>query len=190
MSADSLDAIAVGKGPGSYTGLRVGVSTAKGLCMALHKPLLAFGSLEALAWQVRDLAQHLKADICPLIDARRMEVYCARYDASGRELNPPQAEILSPDAFVAWQSERRLLLPGDGAAKAASLFADTDQVWVMPEIQASAAYLGPRLMAAWQAGETEDLVSFEPYYLKDFVATRPRSLLQQIGRPDGTTPGD
>ncbi|MEM7039637.1 MAG: tRNA (adenosine(37)-N6)-threonylcarbamoyltransferase complex dimerization subunit type 1 TsaB [Bacteroidota bacterium] len=167
-----LAAIAVAKGPGSYTGLRVGVSTAKGLCMALEKPLMSVGSLEAIALSISDFAQALDARICPMIDARRMEVFCALYDAQGYEIRPPEAKIIEDGAFAADLEAGKVIFAGDGAAKCRELLADHPNAVFLDQRLSTAAGLGPRLWEDFQNGVEENLVTFEPYYLKDFVATK------------------
>ncbi|MEL7532898.1 MAG: tRNA (adenosine(37)-N6)-threonylcarbamoyltransferase complex dimerization subunit type 1 TsaB [Bacteroidota bacterium] len=172
LSPADLDAIAVSKGPGSYTGLRVGVSTAKGLCMALDKPLLSFGSLEALAWQAKGLASELDAWVCPMIDARRMEVYAGFWDAQMQPQLDVKAQILEAGVFDDFLAERRIIFLGDGAAKSRPLLSQHPNALILDQQLSSATHIGPLLMQKWEAKDFEDLVSFEPFYLKDFVATK------------------
>ena len=174
LTTADLSAIGVGKGPGSYTGLRVGVSTAKGLCMALDKPLLSFGSLEALAWQVKETAAALDAWICPMIDARRMEVYCAFYDADINEQRPIKAQILEADTFQDILEERKVIFLGDGSAKSKAVFGEHPNAIILSEQLSSAASVGTVLHQKFLSEDFEDLVRFEPFYLKDFVATKPK----------------
>jgi tRNA threonylcarbamoyladenosine biosynthesis protein TsaB len=172
-----LDAIAVAKGPGSYTGLRVGVSTAKGLCMALDKPLLSMGSLEGLAAQVSGLADQLDAWICPMIDARRMEVYCAMYDGGMVKKTDVQARIIEPDAFQEVLNERNVIFVGDGVSKCVEIFRTHPNAILLPDLLSSASGMGKTIFQQYQAGTFEDLVTFEPFYLKDFRATIPKNPL-------------
>jgi tRNA threonylcarbamoyladenosine biosynthesis protein TsaB len=174
IAPTQLEAIAVGKGPGSYTGLRVGVSTAKGLCMALDKPLLSFGSLEALAWQVKELATELEAWICPLIDARRMEVYAAFFDAGLDPQSAIKAVILENGVFEEVLAERRVIFLGDGVAKAKELLGASPHAIVLSESLSRASSVGKLLHQKYGQQAFEDLVTFEPFYLKDFVATKSR----------------
>ena len=172
-----LAAIAVAAGPGSYTGLRVGVSAAKGLAMALDVPLLAVGSLEALAWSVLDLAQRLDAWICPMIDARRMEVFCAMYDTNGLEIRATEAKIIEADAFAQDLAQKSILFLGDGAAKCREILAESPQAIVLENRLSSASSMGHVAWQKFQTGQFEDLVTFEPFYLKNFVATKPKNKL-------------
>ncbi len=173
-----LDAVAVGRGPGSYTGLRIGVSFAKGLCYGLGIPLLSADSLESLAAAaVAGLREgRLKADgwegalLCPMIDARRMEVYDELFDASLNRLRGPQAEIIGPDSFREYtESGRRMLLFGSGAEKCGEILS-SPLIERIP-VTASATGMCADAEAALLAGETEDTAYFEPFYLKDFVIT-------------------
>lgn len=172
VKPSALAAIAVAKGPGSYTGLRVGVSTAKGLCMALDKPLLSIGSLEGLAWQVRELAAQLDAWICPMIDARRMEVYCEVFDAQLNTQQAVQPLIVDESAFESLLSTRKVIFLGDGAAKCAPVIGHSPNAIFLTEQLSSAASMGTRLFQLYEEQAFEDLVTFEPFYLKDFVATK------------------
>lgn len=166
-----LSAVAVAKGPGSYTGLRVGVSVAKGLCMALDIPLLSVGSLEALAMSVTDFAHSIQAWICPMIDARRMEVFTQLFDTQGHAQAEAEAKIMEDDAFADLLAQRKVIFVGDGAEKCRALFAGNANAIVLGARLSSAAYMGAVAHRRLLAGEVEDLVTFEPFYLKEFVAT-------------------
>jgi tRNA threonylcarbamoyladenosine biosynthesis protein TsaB len=175
LSLAELDAVAVAKGPGSYTGLRVGVSTAKGLCFALDKPLIAINTLEAMVQQIR----HWVAPdtlLCPMIDARRMEVYCLLSDAQGRELLPTQALVVQPDSFDTWLAQGPVVFFGDGAAKCQALLSHQPNARVITQVIApSARTVGILATQAFREEHFENVASFEPYYLKDFVGTSSRS---------------
>ena len=170
-----LDAIAVAQGPGSYTGLRVGVSTAKGLCFALDKPLIAINTLEAMVRQVAPfVAPYMR--LCPMIDARRMEVYCTLTDTEGQTLMPTQALIVQPDSFGEWLQQEPVLFFGDGAAKCQAILSHQPNARFLAEcLSPSARTVGVLATRAFREGRFEEVASFEPYYLKDFVGTTPRS---------------
>lgn len=172
IKAAELAAIAVSKGPGSYTGLRVGVSTAKGLCMALDKPLLALGSLETLATQVQGLAKELDAWICPMLDARRMEVYCEVFDSHLHSQMPIQAKIMEEDAFEELLADKKVIFVGDGVAKCRDILAKHPTAILLDEALSSAKDMGKELYKLFQEKAFEDLYTFEPFYLKSFVATK------------------
>lgn len=172
-----LDAVAVSRGPGSYTGLRIGVSFAKGLCYALRIPLIAVDSLESLArvaaenyragmFDVRDWDGAL---LCPMIDARRMEVYAEVLDTRMNVVRPVAAEVVDGDSFGGLPSGE-LLIFGDGAAKCADVLSLRGARLI--EATSSARGLCAPAQCAFEAGVTQDVAYFEPFYLKDFVVTK------------------
>lgn len=165
-----LSGILVAKGPGSYTGLRVGVSVAKGLAMALDLPLMSVGSLDALAWTVRDLAQELGVLVIPMIDARRMEVYTATFSPDMKRLDGPKALVVEEGAFSQILTQGRAIFLGDGAEKCREIL-EAQGGMVFGGRLSTASCLGPLIWEKFQQKDFEDLVTFEPFYLKDFVAT-------------------
>ena len=171
------DAVCVSKGPGSYTGLRVGVSTAKGVCFAAGVPLLSVGTLDILVAQAA--ADGLLPTDCryviPMIDARRMEVYTAVFTPDGRRLTEVEPRIIDAESFRQERAEGPVLFIGDGAGKCSEALAgpDTHFVQVCPR---AAAMLVPALRE-FEAGNFRDVAYFEPFYLKDFVATVSRKKL-------------
>lgn len=179
IAKSALSAVAVGKGPGSYTGLRIGVSTAKGLCMALDIPLLAVGTLDAIATQAKSWAQAQNAWICPMLDARRMEVYAQFFDSELMPQSTIEAVVVTETAFDAQLAQQRIIFLGDGAAKCkATLTAHSPNAIVIEGYTPSAAAVG-QLAATYftdthSAIQPENLTTFEPFYLKDFVVTKPK----------------
>ena len=167
----NLHAIAVSCGPGSYTGLRIGVSTAKGLCFALDKPLIAVETLAAMAsgavnnYQVKD-----DVLLCPMIDARRMEVYTAIFNKAGEIIEPTAAEIIDENSFNEWLINKQILFFGDGAAKCRAALGNNPNAQFLTDFSNSAVHLTK--IAAHKFGRKEfvDVAYFEPYYLKDFIA--------------------
>ena len=182
IAPEELDAVAVGKGPGSYTGLRIGVSFAKGLCYGLRIPLVAIGSLDALTEVAKEdyeagilsVDRWEEACLCPMVDARRMEVYTRVFDAAGTPLSDVSAEVVTAESFAAWRGDGRpFVIFGNGAAKCAGLLPDATLIQVAP----SARGLARLAQEALDAGRTEDIAYFEPFYLKDFVVTRSKKKL-------------
>ena len=170
-SIKELAGIAVSMGPGSYTGLRIGVSTAKGLCYGLDIPLVAVNTLDALFAGYReqfDLQE--KEAYIPMLDARRMEVYAAVYDHNGELIKPTSAEIIDADYYnELLATYKRVHLFGCGADKFETLFETNDRVNVQPGFKNSAAFLSQLAFDKFQHKKFEDVAYFEPFYLKDFV---------------------
>lgn len=173
IKLSQLDAIAVSKGPGSYTGLRIGVSTAKGLCYSLEKPLIAVNTLEHLSTSISPKQGEL---ICPMIDARRMEVYCAVYDINYNCIMPTCAKIIDEASFAEFLSplesdrERRIIFIGDGAAKCKDVLSKNSNAIFVDNVFPSAKNMVTLTEQAFSKKQFEDLAYFEPFYLKDFVA--------------------
>ncbi len=176
-----LDAVAVSKGPGSYTGLRIGVSMAKGVAYGRGAKLLSVPTLKLLCVPVllQDERYPLPEDalLCPMIDARRMEVYCALYDRALKEVSPTEARVVDAEAFAPQlESGRTICFIGDGAAKCRKIITHPGARFI-EGIAPLARYMAPLAEQALARGETEDVAYFEPYYLKDFVATKSKKLL-------------
>lgn len=170
-SLQAIDAIAVAKGPGSYTGLRIGVSTAKGLCFALDKPLLSINTLEAMVWQLNGFYNQ-DTLLCPMLDARRMEVYCAFFDKAGKLISPTEAKVIDEAAFSELLTEKKVVFFGEGADKCRPKLAhQANAIFLETPIHPSARTIGLLASRAYQEGIFEDLSTFEPFYLKEFVST-------------------
>jgi tRNA threonylcarbamoyladenosine biosynthesis protein TsaB len=168
LQKQELSAIAVSKGPGSYTGLRIGVAVAKGLCFSLNIPLIGVDTLEAMAWGMGPLATKDQSLICPMLDARRMEVYCALFDASGRRLAPTQAVVVDesfPDKMFAGSN---VVCCGDGVDKCKPILQPFRNTYVADAVYPLAKSVGALASLRYEQRQFENLVDFEPYYLKEF----------------------
>lgn len=165
-----LDAIAVSSGPGSYTGLRIGVSTAKGLCFGLDKPLIAVETLQAMADGM--VSQITDDDIllCPMIDARRMEVYTALFDSKGNRIHATSAQIIDENSFAELLQNSKILFFGDGAAKCQEVLSRYPNAIFDTDFINSAIHLSKGAALAFQLEQFEDIAYYEPFYLKDFIA--------------------
>lgn len=178
LKPTNLDAVCVSKGPGSYTGLRIGVSAAKGLCYGLGIPLLSVGSLESMAsWATANFKEELTdvALMCPMIDARRMEVYTQRFDATLNELQPVSAEIIDEHSFNSELEKGKVAFLGDGAAKCKEVINHANTVF-LDDFKPSAQGMIALAESKFAHQEFEDVAYFEPYYLKDFVAGKPKRI--------------
>ncbi|MDB4334998.1 tRNA (adenosine(37)-N6)-threonylcarbamoyltransferase complex dimerization subunit type 1 TsaB [bacterium] len=177
-SLQDIDAVAVSSGPGSYTGLRIGVSVAKGLCYALGKPLISITSLLAASTHVPTLPQ-LKGKVdaktwyCPMIDARRMEVYCTLFNDLMEMQIPIEAKIIDKDSFVEELNTRKIVFYGDGSQKCTTAIQHPNAIF-LDEVVPLASQMAVVAAKKYQAGEFEDVAYFEPFYLKDFIATTPK----------------
>lgn len=165
----SIDAIAVSKGPGSYTGLRIGVSAAKGLCYGLDIPLISMETLEILARTYTSTNKVKNEDVLiPMIDARRMEVYTAMFSAGFDRLKDTEAMILKEDSFEEVTSRSTCHFIGDGAEKSEALYEGANSIF-QPKIFPSARAMAEMAQKAFENQNFENVAYFEPYYLKDFV---------------------
>ncbi len=177
LTLADCDAVCVSMGPGSYTGLRVGVSTAKGLCFGSGKPLLAVGTLDTLVAQaadvilnsIQDLPAQAFTHIIPMIDARRMEVYTAVFTPDGQQLTETSPVIVDENSFQEYLEQGPVLFIGDGAGKCADVVKHPNASFIQYHPKAS-AMLRPALKA-YKEKRFEDVAYFEPFYLKEFVAT-------------------
>ena len=166
-------AVAVTAGPGSYTGLRIGTSTAKGICYAQDIPLIAAGTLELLAFQA-NTHNPTGALLCPMIDARRMEVYCMIADHKLQMLRPVTAEVIDGNSFSELLRDRQVLFFGNGAEKCRAVITHPNAVF-LSGVYPQAAFLGTMAARKFDAGDFEDLIRFKPFYLKEFVAKKAKS---------------
>lgn len=171
LAPSALDAVAVSRGPGSYTGLRIGVSAAKGLAYALDIPLLSVDTLEVMA---RIALESTPADyLVPMLDARRMEVYTAVYDRCLKPVKPVSALVMQPDSFIDMADPKTsVCFFGDGMDKCRTLL-DAPGFSFLPGVFPSARAMGEAAAAKYREHRWEDVAYFEPYYLKDFVGTPP-----------------
>ena len=170
VSLNELDAIAISKGPGSYTGLRIGVSAAKGLCFALDIPLIAIPTLESLAHQVSTET----GVIVPMLDARRMEVYSGVFDANHSQIRETQAQILNETSFNGYLEAGRVFFVGNGVAKTKELLKHANAIFIENKLP-SANNMSQLAYQKYKKSDIENVAYFEPYYLKDFIALKPKS---------------
>lgn len=173
-----FDAVAVSSGPGSYTGLRIGVSMAKGICVGRDLKLVSVPTLELLCVPVLlrhdDLEEN--ALLCPMIDARRMEVYAAVYDRSLREVRETGADVVTADTYRAWLDKQPVYFFGNGAAKCMDTIAHPN-ARLIEDVKPLAKNMFPLAERRIAQGQWEDVAYFEPLYLKDFVAKAAKKLL-------------
>tara|TARA_R110002049_G_scaffold308600_1_gene513077 strand:- start:765 stop:1445 length:681 start_codon:yes stop_codon:yes gene_type:complete len=169
VDAKNLDAVAISKGPGSYTGLRIGVSAAKGLCYALEKPLISVSTLETLAHQVNSP----DGIIVAMLDARRMEVYSAIFDSNYNQRRETEAQILDENSFADYLDKGSVYFIGNGVEKTKTLINHPNAIFIEEKLP-SANDMSLLAYNKYKKSDTEDVAYFEPYYLKDFVALKPK----------------
>ena len=167
MSLQEIQAIAVSKGPGSYTGLRIGVSTAKGLCYALSKPLISIDTLESMAHQA---IEKIGKDqyYCPMLDARRMEVYCAVYNQHLEPVLPVQARVLDAESINIFKLDKPICFFGDGMPKCMSLLEHNPWATFEADINPSSVNMVQIALKKYHEKKFEEVAYFEPFYLKEF----------------------
>jgi tRNA threonylcarbamoyladenosine biosynthesis protein TsaB len=180
LALADMNAVAVSSGPGSYTGLRIGTSTAKGICFALNFPLIAIDTLAILSEQVNktNIGRSL---LCPMIDARRMEVYCSVTDAKGSVLQSVEAKVIDEKSFEELLNEHRMIFFGNGAEKCRSVITHNNAVF-LEGVTPSAVQLGSMAFRKFERAEVEDLYHFEPFYLKEFKAKKPSNFLDAANK--------
>lgn len=173
LQPTDLNAVAVSEGPGSYTGLRIGVATAKGLCYALNIPLLAVNTLESL---VKKVTPQFSDDVilCPMLDARRMEVYCLLANNKGEILEPTQAKVIDESSFAELLKVQKVAFFGNGATKCKELITSPNAIF-LEDVLPSAEQIGELAHNKFKSDQFENLADFEPFYLKDFLIKKPKS---------------
>ncbi len=176
ISPDRLDAVAVSKGPGSYTGLRIGVSVCKGIAYAKDIPVIAVDTLQAMAWGMQSIYQDATpADntlFCPMIDARRMEVYACFYDEQLSEIKKVSADIIDEQSYLEFLKSHKCIFGGSGAGKCKDVISHTNAYFI-DDFNHSAKYMASLAEQKFLNKDFEDTAYFEPFYLKNFVAQIP-----------------
>ncbi|MGB1217029.1 MAG: tRNA (adenosine(37)-N6)-threonylcarbamoyltransferase complex dimerization subunit type 1 TsaB [Saprospiraceae bacterium] len=178
LSLSALDAVAVSMGPGSYTGLRIGLSTAKGICYALDKPLIAVDTLQSLGKALADVDGNREDTLyCPMIDARRMEVYTTFYDSKAKEVSQKEALVLEDGIFGKLFEDKvsRLVFGGDGAHKTSSI--SIDGKTLLSDIQCSARHIAPLAYESYRMKRFQDVAYSSPFYLKSPNITKSKKKL-------------
>jgi len=174
IKACDLDAIAVSKGPGSYTGLRIGVSAAKGIAYSASIPLIGIETTYSMFWGISEGHENERDTLfCPMLDARRMEVYYSIYDAEGKTIKKIAAEIIKEDSFSNIPESQKIIFFGDGAAKCKKVIR-RQNICFADEFRISAAFMCKPAFNALNDNRFEDVAYFEPLYLKDFLVSTPR----------------
>jgi tRNA threonylcarbamoyladenosine biosynthesis protein TsaB len=178
LRVKELEAVAVGRGPGSYTGLRIGVSVAKGMAYAASIPLVAIDTTLSMFWGMSGKADRITGDeantlFCPMIDARRLEVYHAIYDSHCNVIKTISAEIINEDSFSDIPESKGIIFFGDGASKCKEII-KRKNVYFADDFRISASHMQKPVYQAVDIKHFEDVAYFEPFYLKDFITSIPR----------------
>jgi len=174
LELKDIDAVGISKGPGSYTGLRIGVSTAKGLCYGAHLKLVAIDTLQAMTVEaINKIKDSTDTLFCPMIDARRMEVFCSFYDNNNIQKEDIKAVIIDEDSFKDILDKHKVVFFGTGADKCKDTIKHENAIF-MENIVPSASNMTSLSNNAFISNRFEDIAYFEPFYLKDFVATTPK----------------
>jgi tRNA threonylcarbamoyladenosine biosynthesis protein TsaB len=177
IKASDLDAVAVSKGPGSYTGLRIGVSVAKGIAYGASIPLIGIETTHSMFWGMKQnklLSESaINSLFCPMLDARRMEVYYAIYDSTGKKIKDISAEVVTEDLFSDIPESQQIIFFGDGAKKCKDIINHKNAIFA-EDFRISAAHMHRPVFQAFSENNYEDVAYFEPFYLKDFITTVPR----------------
>ena len=178
LRAGDLEAVAVGKGPGSYTGLRIGVSVAKGIAFAASIPLIGVETTLSMFWGMAEKIEEITGDkentlLCPMLDARRMEVYNAIYDSYGKKEKEISADIIRENSFADIPESKKIIFFGDGAAKCKGVI-KRKNIYFADNFRISASHMQKPVYQAIKSRHFENVAYFEPFYLKDFITTIPR----------------
>jgi tRNA threonylcarbamoyladenosine biosynthesis protein TsaB len=178
IKASNLDAVAVSKGPGSYTGLRIGVSVAKGIAYGASIPLIGVETTLAMFYGISGSRHFSPNDdintlFCPMLDARRMEVYYAIYDATGNKIKDISAEVINMESFINFPQSQKIIFFGDGARKCKEVI-NRENAHFADDFIISSSYMYRPASQAFKNHHYEDVAYFEPLYLKDFITSRPR----------------
>jgi tRNA threonylcarbamoyladenosine biosynthesis protein TsaB len=178
LKARDLDAVAVSKGPGSYTGLRIGVSVAKGIAYGASIPLIGIETTLSMFWGITG-SKYFSAEsdvntlFCPMLDARRMEVYYAIYNSGGNRIKDISAEIINEDTFINIPESQKIIFFGDGAIKCQEVI-NCKNAFFAVDYMISASHMHKPVFQAFNDEHYEDIAYFEPLYLKDFITSKPR----------------
>ncbi len=172
INQKDIDAVAISKGPGSYTGLRIGTSSAKGLCYGLDIPLISVNTLSAMAYGIKKYYDE-NVLFCPMIDARRMEVYCKVMNNKGVTIESTNAKVIDENSFRDLMKSNKMIFFGSGALKCKPILEHNQNANFIADVYPSAMNIGILAWEKYQKKEFEDLAYFEPFYLKDFIAKKP-----------------